>query len=153
MPFGAFVQILPGKDGMVHISELAQHRVPDVESVVNIGDELEVMVINIDGMGRIDLSHRALLEESNQDGGDSFDTSRSETRGSRGRNDREDRGARGGGERGSRRQPRDFDSDRRPPRSDRSSRDDDSSSGDRRPRRQTGGYDGSGRRSGPPRRR
>ena len=65
MPFGAFVQILPGKDGMVHISELAQHRVPDVESVVNIGDELEVMVINIDGMGRIDLSHRALLEESN----------------------------------------------------------------------------------------
>ena len=155
MPFGAFVQILPGKDGMVHISELAQHRVPDVESVVNIGDELEVMVINIDGMGRIDLSHRALLEESNQDGGDSFDTSRSETRGSRGRNDREDRGARGGGggERGSRRQPRDFDTDRRPPRSDRSSRDDDSSSGDRRPRRQTGGYDGSGRRSGPPRRR
>ena len=152
MPFGAFVQILPGKDGMVHISELAQHRVPDVESVVNIGDELEVMVINIDGMGRIDLSHRALLEESNQDGGDSFDTSRSETRGSRGRNDREDRGTRGGGGRDARRQPRDFDSDRRPPRSERSSRDDDSS-GDRRPRRQTGGYDGSGRRSGPPRRR
>ena len=151
MPFGAFVQILPGKDGMVHISELAQHRVPDVESVVNIGDELEVMVINIDGMGRIDLSHRALLEESNQDGGDSFDTSSPETRGSRGRNDREDRGTRGGG-RGSRRQPRDFDSDRRSPRSDRSSRNDDSS-GDRRPRRQTGGYDGSGRRSGPPRRR
>ncbi|MEC9293595.1 MAG: S1 RNA-binding domain-containing protein [Chloroflexota bacterium] len=150
MPFGAFLQILPGKDGMVHISELAQHRVPDVESVVNIGDELEVMVINIDGMGRIDLSHRALLEESNQDGGDSFDTSSSETRESRGRNDREDRGSRGG--RGSRRQPRDFDSDRRPPRSERSSRDD-GSSGDRRPRRQTGGYDGSGRRSGPPRRR
>ena len=151
MPFGAFVQILPGKDGMVHISELAQHRVPDVESVVNIGDELEVMVINIDGMGRIDLSHRALLEESNQEGGDSFDTPRSEKRESRGRNDREDRTGRGGG-RNSRRQPRDSDSDRRPPRSDRSGRDD-GSSGDRRPRRQTGGYDGSGRRSGPPRRR
>ena len=151
MPFGAFVQILPGKDGMVHISELAQHRVPDVESVVNIGDELEVMVINIDGMGRIDLSHRALLEESNQEGGDSFDTPRSEKRESRGRNDREDRDSRGGG-RNSRRQPRDFDSDRRAPGSDRSGRDE-GSSGDRRARRQTGGYDGSGRRSGPPRRR
>ena len=153
MPFGAFVQILPGKDGMVHISELAQHRVPDVESVVNIGDELEVMVINIDGMGRIDLSHRALLEESNQEGGDSFDTPRSEKRESRGRNDREDRDSRGGGGgRNSRRQPRDFDSDRRPRRSARSGRDE-GNSGDRRTRRQTGGYDGSGRRSGPPRRR
>ena len=151
MPFGAFVQILPGKDGMVHISELAQHRVPDVESVVNIGDELEVMVINVDAMGKISLSHRALLEESNQEGGDSFDSSRSETYGSRGRSDREDRSGRDG-ERSSRREPRDFDSDRRGPRTDRSSRDD-RSSGDRRPRRQTGGYDGSGRRSGPPRRR
>ncbi len=151
MPFGAFVQILPGKDGMVHISELAQHRVPDVESVVNIGDELEVMVLNVDAMGKISLSHRALLEESNQEGGDSFDSSRSETSGSRGRSDREDRPGRDG-ERSSSREPRDFDSDRRGPRTDRSSRDD-RSSGDRRPRRQTGGYDGSGRRSGPPRRR
>ena len=151
MPFGAFVQILPGKDGMVHISELAQHRVPDVESVVNIGDELEVMVLNVDAMGKISLSHRALLEESNQEGGDSFDSSRSETYGSRGRSDREDRPNRDG-ERSSSREPRDFDSDRRAPRTDRSSRDD-RSSGDRRPRRQTGGYDGSGRRSGPPRRR
>jgi polyribonucleotide nucleotidyltransferase len=151
MPFGAFVQILPGKDGMVHISELAQHRVPDVESVVNIGDELEVMVLNVDAMGKISLSHRALLEESNQEGGDSFDSSRSETYGSRGRSDREDRPDRDG-ERSSSREPRDFDSDRRGPRTDRSSRDD-RNSGDRRPRRQTGGYDGSGRRSGPPRRR
>lgn len=151
MPFGAFVQILPGKDGMVHISELAQHRVPDVESVVNIGDELEVMVLNVDAMGKISLSHRALLEESNQEGGDSFDSSGSETYGSRGRSDREDRPDRDG-ERSSSREPRDFDSDRRGPRTDRSSRDD-RNSGDRRPRRQTGGYDGSGRRSGPPRRR
>ena len=151
MPFGAFVQILPGKDGMVHISELAQHRVPDVESVVNIGDELEVMVLNVDAMGKISLSHRALLEESNQEGGDSFDSSRSKTYESRGQSDREDRSGRDG-ERSSRREPRDFDSDRRGPRTDRSSRDD-RSSGDRRPRRQTGGYDGSGRRSGPPRRR
>ena len=64
MPFGAFVQILPGKDGLVHISELSEHRVPDVESVVKIGDELEVMVINIDHMGRVDLSARAVIEKA-----------------------------------------------------------------------------------------
>ena len=64
MPFGAFVQILPGKDGLVHISELSDHRVPDVESVVKIGDELEVMVINIDHMGRVDLSARAVIEQA-----------------------------------------------------------------------------------------
>ena len=64
MPFGVFVQILPGKDGLVHISELSEHRVPDVESVVKIGDELEVMVINIDHMGRVDLSARAVIEQA-----------------------------------------------------------------------------------------
>ncbi len=61
MSFGAFVQILPGKDGMVHISELSKERVPDVESVVNIGDEVEVKVIKVDNQGRIDLSMKALL--------------------------------------------------------------------------------------------
>jgi polyribonucleotide nucleotidyltransferase len=147
MPFGAFVQILPGKDGMVHISELAQHRVPDVESVVSIGDQLEVMVINIDGMGRIDLSHRALLEESNEGGGDRG--GRGGDRGGRGG----DRGGRGGDrdDRGPRRERRDFDNDSGP-RSDRSDGDGEGSR-DRGPRRQAGGYDGSSRRSGPPRRR
>src|SRR6266849_3971166 len=62
MPFGAFVEILPGKEGLVHISELANHRVPTVEDVVNIGDELQVLVTEIDRMGRVNLSHRALLE-------------------------------------------------------------------------------------------
>jgi len=62
MPFGAFVQILPGKDGLVHISELAEGRVPSVESVVDLGDELEVLVIKVDRMGRVDLSVRALQE-------------------------------------------------------------------------------------------
>ncbi|MFL2664724.1 MAG: polyribonucleotide nucleotidyltransferase [Dehalococcoidia bacterium] len=61
MSFGAFVQILPGKDGMVHISELANERVPEVESVVTIGDEVEVKVIKVDNQGRIDLSMKALL--------------------------------------------------------------------------------------------
>ena len=51
MPFGAFVEILPGKEGLVHISELANHRVPSVEDVVNIGDEIQVLVTEIDRHG------------------------------------------------------------------------------------------------------
>jgi len=62
MNFGAFVEILPGKDGLVHVSELADHRVESVEAVVSVGDELEVMVTEIDRMGRVNLSHRAVLE-------------------------------------------------------------------------------------------
>ena len=61
MDFGAFVDILPGKDGMVHISELAEERVPSVGDVVEIGQELTVAVIQIDDLGRINLSRRALL--------------------------------------------------------------------------------------------
>ena len=63
MSFGAFVEILPGKDGMVHVSELDTKRVESVESVVKVGDELEVMVIEIDRMGRVNLSRRAVLED------------------------------------------------------------------------------------------
>ena len=62
MPFGAFVEILPGKEGLVHISELANYRVPTVEDVVNIGDEVQVLVTEIDRQGRVNLSRRALLE-------------------------------------------------------------------------------------------
>jgi polyribonucleotide nucleotidyltransferase len=62
MPFGAFVQLVPGKDGLVHISELSDERVPTVESVIKLGDELEVMVVNIDHLGRVDLSARAVRE-------------------------------------------------------------------------------------------
>src|SRR5438477_8707554 len=62
MPFGAFVEILPGKEGLVHISELANYRVPSVEDVVKIGDEIQVLVTEIDRQGRVNLSRRALLE-------------------------------------------------------------------------------------------
>ena len=55
MNFGAFVELLPGKDGMVHISKLANHRVDKVEDVVKIGDELEVKVSEIDAQGRVNL--------------------------------------------------------------------------------------------------
>ena len=61
MSFGAFVEILPGKDGLVHISELSNERVASVEDVVNVGDENTVLVTEIDSQGRINLSSRALL--------------------------------------------------------------------------------------------
>ena len=62
MNFGAFVQILPGVDGMVHISELANEHVPTVEDVVREGDEVTVEVIGVDQSGRISLSRRSLLD-------------------------------------------------------------------------------------------
>jgi polyribonucleotide nucleotidyltransferase len=60
--FGAFVEFLPGQDGMVHISQLASERVPSVESVVQVGDEVMVMVTNIDSSGKVRLSRQAVLE-------------------------------------------------------------------------------------------
>ena len=63
MGFGAFVELVPGKDGLVHISELDTQRVESVEAVVKIGDELEVMVTEIDRMGRVNVSRRAILED------------------------------------------------------------------------------------------
>jgi polyribonucleotide nucleotidyltransferase len=63
--FGAFVEIMPGKEGLVRIGELADYRVPTVEDVVNVGDEIEVMVLEIDNLGRINLSRRAVLEGHN----------------------------------------------------------------------------------------
>jgi polyribonucleotide nucleotidyltransferase len=64
MNFGAMVEILPGKEGLVHVSELADYRVGKVEDIVKIGDEVTVQVIEIDNLGRINLSRRALLEKA-----------------------------------------------------------------------------------------
>jgi len=61
--FGAFVEILPGTDGLVHISELAHERVAKVTDVLNEGDEIEVKVLDVDNRGRIRLSRKALLEK------------------------------------------------------------------------------------------
>jgi polyribonucleotide nucleotidyltransferase len=63
MNFGAFVEILPKKDGLVHISQLADHRVNKVEDVVNIGDEIMVKVIEIDDKGRVNLSRKQAIAE------------------------------------------------------------------------------------------
>jgi len=65
LPFGAFVEFLPGKDGMVHISKLANKRVEKVEDEVNIGDEVMVKVIEIDRQGRINLSRKDAMNELN----------------------------------------------------------------------------------------
>ncbi|WP_129726759.1 polyribonucleotide nucleotidyltransferase [Ectobacillus funiculus] len=64
--FGAFVELFSGKDGLVHISELAEERVPKVEDVVAIGDEVLVKVIEIDKQGRVNLSRKVLLKEQRE---------------------------------------------------------------------------------------
>ncbi|MGQ9778884.1 MAG: polyribonucleotide nucleotidyltransferase [Bacillota bacterium] len=64
MGFGAFVELLPGKEGLIHISQLAKERVSRVEDVVNVGDEVLVKVIEIDKQGRINLSRKAALAEA-----------------------------------------------------------------------------------------
>ena len=61
MAFGAFVELLPGREGLCHISQLDNKRVEKVEDVVNVGDELEVKVMEIDQKGRVNLSHKVLL--------------------------------------------------------------------------------------------
>ena len=110
MDFGAFVNILPGKDGLVHISELSEERVPSVGETVEIGQELTVAVIQIDDLGRVNLSRRALLtdEEIDPAGRDPVGGGRPQRTGGyrrdgggRGRNDRGGRD-RGGRDRGGR---------------------------------------------------
>ena len=63
MPFGAFVEVLPNQDGLVHISKLTDHRVERVEEVCNVGDEIVVKAVEIDSQGRLNLSRQAALEE------------------------------------------------------------------------------------------
>jgi polyribonucleotide nucleotidyltransferase len=62
MGFGAFVEILPGKEGLVRIGELADYHVPTVEDVVSVGDEVMVVVTEIDRQGRINLSRKAAMQ-------------------------------------------------------------------------------------------
>lgn len=64
--FGAFVEIFSGKDGLVHISELAEERIGKVEDVVAIGDEILVKVMEIDKQGRVNLSRKAVLKEQKE---------------------------------------------------------------------------------------
>ena len=106
--FGAFIEILPGTDGLVHISQLASERVAKVEDVVNVGDELTVMVTDIGPDGKIRLSRQALLEGWTAEEAREHDAkgrSKSSSGGSRGGGDRRsgNRSNRGSGDRSNRR--------------------------------------------------
>jgi len=95
LDFGAMVEILPGKEGLVHISELADHRVGKVEDEVKVGDEVTVKVIAVDNLGRVNLSRRAVFEEGTEQAA-AREEARQERRGSRPRfNDRDRRPNRG----------------------------------------------------------
>jgi polyribonucleotide nucleotidyltransferase len=92
MNFGAFVAILPGKEGLVHISQLAPTRIEKVEDAVKVGDEIMVKVMEIDEKGRINLSRKAVLG-----GGDSSSNGESDGGFSQSREPRERTGMGGGG--------------------------------------------------------
>ncbi len=99
--YGAFAEILPGTDGLIHISELAPYRVRETSDVVKEGDEVQVKVIDIDETGRVRLSRKAVIMEAPD-----YDPAQYEgmgepvpaggDRGDRGPRDRNDRGGRGG---------------------------------------------------------
>ena len=66
--YGAFLEILPGKDGLLHVSQYSNHRIQDIRTELKEGDKLEVKLIDIDNQGRLKLSRKVLLEpEDNQD--------------------------------------------------------------------------------------
>lgn len=62
LPFGAFIEILPGRDGLLHISEIAHRRVERVEDELHVGDIVKVKVLDVSGDGKVRLSRKALLE-------------------------------------------------------------------------------------------
>jgi polyribonucleotide nucleotidyltransferase len=103
-PYGAFVEFLPNKEGLVHISQLSDRRIENIEDEVSVGDELMVMVTSIDPTGKVRLSRQAVLE------GWTLEEARERDRGARpsggsggGRSGSSERGGRGGGpERGER---------------------------------------------------
>ena len=99
-PFGAFIEFMPGREGLVHISQLADYRVPSVEDVVQVGDEVMVMVINVDAEGKIRLSRQAVLEGWTAE--EAMARDRKPSGGSGGR----DRSRRGGGDSRNRRDRR-----------------------------------------------
>jgi polyribonucleotide nucleotidyltransferase len=109
-PYGAFVEILPNQDGLLHISEVAMERIPDIRDRLSEGDTIKVKIIDIDDYDRIKLSHRVILEEEARARGEEIPVreerprqdSRRGGRPGGGRNSRNDRGrgpgrGRGGG--------------------------------------------------------
>jgi polyribonucleotide nucleotidyltransferase len=91
--FGCFVEFLPGRDGLVHISELANFRVKQTEDIVKVGDEIWVKCLGVDEKGRVRLSRKAAMEERDQD------AAAKEKAEYEAKHGPDDGGARGGGER------------------------------------------------------
>ncbi len=101
MNFGAFVEVLPGKEGLLHISKLKPFHVDRVEDVCNVGDELEVKVEEIDSMGRINLTRRGLYTDEELAEAESSPKPERRERGDKDGDDRRSRGGdRGKGRRG-----------------------------------------------------
>ena len=92
LPFGAFVQIMPGRDGLLHISEIAYRRLERVEDELQVGDVVKVKVLEVNGDGKVRLSRKVLLEKP--------EGYQEEERHERPRREGGDRGGRGGGGRG-----------------------------------------------------
>jgi polyribonucleotide nucleotidyltransferase len=130
--FGAFIEILPGLDGLVHVSQLASERVEKVEDVVNVGDELTVMVIDVSPEGKIRLSRKALLKVDAEEAREHDNANRSKSSGGSRGGGHSGGDRRSGGDRqsGGRYNDRSSGGDRRSGGSDRRS-----SGGDRRPPR------------------
>lgn len=109
--FGAFVEFLPGRDGLVHISELANFRVKQTEDIVKIGDEIWVKCLGVDEKGRVRLSRKAAMAERDQEMGGAPTSEEGQPQTSEPGNERaerpqqsSDRGDRGGRDRGPRRE-------------------------------------------------
>ncbi len=104
MDFGAFVELVPGKDGMVHVSQLANYRVGRPEDVVKMGDTLKVQVMEIDDQGRINLTHKPFAPEPTPDqlasSGGGMGGGSSASGGDRGRRSFDSKPKFGGGDRG-----------------------------------------------------
>jgi polyribonucleotide nucleotidyltransferase len=110
--FGAFIEILPGKDGLCHISELSEDYINSVSDVCQVGDMLQVKVIAVDDQDRVKLSRKAVLREAAGGGDSSGNGDTGEPRPQPERTERHDRGGdRSGGDRGG-----SGDRGRRPPR-------------------------------------
>lgn len=102
MNFGAFCTVVGNKEGLIHISELAPGRVAEVTDVVDVGDEIDIKVIEVDKMGRVNLSKVQADVELGRVDASEVEAKSSGDRGGRGGGDRGGRGGRGGGDRGGR---------------------------------------------------
>ena len=100
MTFGAFVEVLPGKDALVHISELSEERVQSVEDVLEVGEEVTVLVTEKDPMGRLNASRKALLRTDGEAGSNESPSPPSGDSGNRSRFDRRSGGSSGSNRRG-----------------------------------------------------